>query len=120
MLNDLDQTMVGQRTVVVGAGILGTTHALFALARGARVVHLERDLVPQGATVRNFGLVWVSGRASGAELTLALRSRVLMARNASAMTSVTESKINVMTKAMPRSEGRGPSVEGRGLEKDIK
>jgi hypothetical protein len=31
-------------------------HALFALARGASVVHLERDAVPSGATVRNFGL----------------------------------------------------------------
>lgn len=75
--NDVDQTLAGQRTVVVGAGILGTTHALLALARGASVVHLERDPVPQGATVRNFGLVWVSGRAPGAELALALRARVL-------------------------------------------
>jgi FAD dependent oxidoreductase TIGR03364 len=40
-------------------------------------VHLERDLVPSGATVRNFGLVWVSGRAPGRELQLALRSREL-------------------------------------------
>jgi FAD dependent oxidoreductase TIGR03364 len=77
MLKDLDQTLVGQRTVVVGAGILGTTHALYALAKGASVVHLERDAVPHGATVRNFGLIWVSGRASGSELTLALRSRAL-------------------------------------------
>jgi FAD dependent oxidoreductase TIGR03364 len=74
---DLDQTLNGQRTVVVGAGIIGTVHALFALARGAEVVHLERDLVPRGATVRNFGLIWVSGRAPGAELTLALRAREL-------------------------------------------
>ena len=77
MWNDVDQSLVGQRTVVVGAGILGTTHALLALARGASVVHLDRDPVPQGATVRNFGLVWVSGRAAGAELALALRARVL-------------------------------------------
>ncbi|HEV3188174.1 MAG TPA: FAD-dependent oxidoreductase [Acidimicrobiales bacterium] len=77
MLEELDQNMIGQRTVVVGAGIIGTTHALWAIARGARVVHLERDLVPHGATVRNFGLVWVSGRASGAELALALRARTL-------------------------------------------
>jgi FAD dependent oxidoreductase TIGR03364 len=77
VFNELDQTMAGQRTVVVGAGILGTMHALFALARGATVVHLERDLVPSGATVRNFGLIWVSGRAAGAELALALRARLL-------------------------------------------
>jgi FAD dependent oxidoreductase TIGR03364 len=47
------------------------------LARGASVVHLERDLVPSGATVRNFGLIWVSGRAVGRELALALRARAL-------------------------------------------
>jgi FAD dependent oxidoreductase TIGR03364 len=77
MFDELDQTLAGQRSVVVGAGILGTTHALFALARGANVLHLERDAIPHGATVRNFGLIWVSGRASGPELTLALRARSL-------------------------------------------
>jgi FAD dependent oxidoreductase TIGR03364 len=77
VLRDLDQTFDGQRVVVVGAGVLGTMHALFALARGASVVHLERDLVPSGATVRNFGLIWVSGRAEGPELALAQRARDL-------------------------------------------
>jgi FAD dependent oxidoreductase TIGR03364 len=77
MLSDSDLSLVGHRTVVVGAGILGTLHAYFALSRGAHVVHLERDLAPRGATVRNFGLIWISGRASGDELRLALRSREL-------------------------------------------
>jgi FAD dependent oxidoreductase TIGR03364 len=77
VLKDLDTTLQGQRVVVVGGGVFGTMHALFALARGASVVHLERDLVPSGATVRNFGLVWVSGRAVGRELALALRAREL-------------------------------------------
>jgi FAD dependent oxidoreductase TIGR03364 len=77
MFRDHDPSLEGQRTVVVGGGILGTTHALAALLRGAEVVQLERDLVPHGATVRNFGLVWVSGRAEGPEFDLALRSRGL-------------------------------------------
>ena len=77
MLNDIEATLEGQRVVVVGGGVFGTMHALFALARGANVVHLERDLVPSGATVRNFGLIWVSGRAVGRELALALRARAL-------------------------------------------
>jgi FAD dependent oxidoreductase TIGR03364 len=77
VFDELEQNLAGQRTVVVGAGIIGTTHALFALARGATVVHLERDATPHGATMRNFGLIWVSGRASGAELALALRARAL-------------------------------------------
>lgn len=77
MLNDIEATLRAQRVVVVGGGVIGTMHALFALARGASVVHLERDHVPSGATVRNFGLVWVSGRAAGRELNLALRARCL-------------------------------------------
>jgi FAD dependent oxidoreductase TIGR03364 len=77
VFHDQDPSLDAQRTIVVGGGILGTTHALGALLRGAHVVHLERDLVPHGATVRNFGLVWVSGRAEGAELALALRARSL-------------------------------------------
>jgi FAD dependent oxidoreductase TIGR03364 len=77
VLNDLEATLEGQRVVVVGGGVFGTMHALFALARGASVVHLERDLASSGATVRNFGLIWVSGRAVGRELNLALRAREL-------------------------------------------
>jgi FAD dependent oxidoreductase TIGR03364 len=65
------------RTVVVGGGILGTMHALWALELGFEVVQLERELAARGASVRNFGLVWVGGRAPGAELELALRARSL-------------------------------------------
>lgn len=63
------------RLVVVGGGILGTMHAVEGARRGYEVVQLERDQVPRGASVRNFGLVWVGGRAGGAELELALRAR---------------------------------------------
>jgi FAD dependent oxidoreductase TIGR03364 len=65
------------RVVVVGGGIVGTAHALIARRHGHDVLHLERDAEPRSATVRNFGLVWVSGRAVGAELDLALRAREL-------------------------------------------
>ena len=65
-----------ERVVVVGGGVLGMMHALEARqARAPTVVHLEREPVPRGASVRNFGLIWVSGRAPGAELELALRAR---------------------------------------------
>jgi len=77
MTLELDATLVGERVVVVGGGILGTMHAYIALEHGAEVVHLERDHVPMGASVRNFGLVWVSGRAEGRETVLALRARDL-------------------------------------------
>lgn len=65
------------RAIIVGGGILGTMHALFAVEHGFEVVHLERELVARGASVRNFGLVWVGGRAAGAELELAVRARAL-------------------------------------------
>ncbi|MDG4667371.1 TIGR03364 family FAD-dependent oxidoreductase [Mycobacterium sp. 236(2023)] len=64
------------RVTIIGAGILGTAHAWHAVRRGHDVVHLEREAEPRGATVRNFGLVWVSGRSSG-ELDASLRSRTL-------------------------------------------
>jgi len=64
------------RVTIVGGGILGTAHALEAVARGHDVVHLEREAEARGATVRNFGLVWVSGRSRG-ELAAAMRSREL-------------------------------------------
>jgi FAD dependent oxidoreductase TIGR03364 len=64
------------RIAVVGGGILGTAHALEAVARGHQVVQLERETEARGATVRNFGLVWVSGRSTS-ELAVTLRARDL-------------------------------------------
>ncbi len=65
------------RVVVVGGGVIGTMHALRAASCGFEVVQLEKDLVPREASVRNFGLIWVGGRAAGPELRLALRARRL-------------------------------------------
>ena len=67
------------RVTIIGGGILGTAHALEAVRRGHHVTHLERETEARGATVRNFGLVWVSGRAEH-ELAAALRSRELWER----------------------------------------
>jgi FAD dependent oxidoreductase TIGR03364 len=64
------------RVTIVGGGVLGTTHAWQAVERGHIVTHLERDAEAREATVRNFGLVWVSGRAEH-ELGAALRAREL-------------------------------------------
>ncbi|GIG66878.1 TIGR03364 family FAD-dependent oxidoreductase [Phytomonospora endophytica] len=65
------------RIIIVGGGVIGTMHAYEAVARGHEVVHLEREREARGASVRNFGLVWVSGRSSGLELSTALRAREL-------------------------------------------
>jgi FAD dependent oxidoreductase TIGR03364 len=52
-------------------------HALLARRAGHSVVQIERDAAARSASVRNFGLVWVSGRAGGEELAVALRAREL-------------------------------------------
>ncbi|GIG60824.1 putative FAD dependent oxidoreductase [Longispora fulva] len=65
------------RIVIVGGGVLGTMHAWWAIERGHQVVHLEREAEARGASVRNFGLVWVSGRLDGPDVETALRAREL-------------------------------------------
>jgi FAD dependent oxidoreductase TIGR03364 len=73
-------SLVGMdRVLVVGGGVVGTMHAREALRLGYSVVHVEADAAPRRASVRNFGLVWISGRAAGAELQLALRAREIWA-----------------------------------------
>ena len=67
--------MKSRRVVVVGGGIIGTAVALAAADRGHEVVQLERDDEPRGASLRNFGLIWICGRAGGRELELALSGR---------------------------------------------
>ena len=52
-------------------------HAVIARRRGLTVTQLEREPDGRGASVRNFGLIWVSGRRAGPELALALRAREL-------------------------------------------
>jgi FAD dependent oxidoreductase TIGR03364 len=65
------------KVVIVGGGIIGTMHAVLAIDAGYDVLHVERDSVPMSASVRNFGLIWVSGREAGKELEIALRARQL-------------------------------------------
>src|SRR5262245_36964917 len=60
---------------VVGAGIVGLAHALAAARRGTRVVVIDRDAAANGASVRNFGFVTVSGQQAGRCWERAMRSR---------------------------------------------
>ncbi|WP_055495291.1 TIGR03364 family FAD-dependent oxidoreductase [Streptomyces sp. TP-A0356] len=65
------------RVTVVGAGVVGAMHAWQAVERGHEVVQIEREAEARGASLRNFGQIWVSGRAGGEELETALRAREL-------------------------------------------
>jgi FAD dependent oxidoreductase TIGR03364 len=50
---------------VVGAGICGLAHALAAARRGKRVVVVDRDTQANGASIRNFGFITVTGQQAG-------------------------------------------------------
>ncbi|MFJ7147028.1 TIGR03364 family FAD-dependent oxidoreductase [Streptomyces sp. NPDC100445] len=65
------------RVTVVGGGVVGTMHAWQAVQRGHEVVQIERESEARGASLRNFGQIWISGRAGGEELETALRAREL-------------------------------------------
>jgi len=60
---------------IVGAGIVGLGHALAAARRGKRVLVIDRDAQANGASVRNFGFVTVTGQGAGDCWSLARRSR---------------------------------------------
>ena len=60
---------------VVGAGIVGLGCALAAARRGKRVVVIDRDAQANGASVRNFGFITVTGQERGEMWRRAMRSR---------------------------------------------
>ncbi|AYC31086.1 TIGR03364 family FAD-dependent oxidoreductase [Pseudomonas cavernae] len=62
---------------IVGAGILGLSHAHAAARRGLRVRVYERSGTPLGASIRNFGQALVSGQPPGPMLDLARASRAI-------------------------------------------
>jgi FAD dependent oxidoreductase TIGR03364 len=60
---------------VVGAGIVGLACALAAARRGRRVVVIDRDAQANGASVRNFGFITITGQARGDMWRRAMRAR---------------------------------------------
>jgi len=60
---------------VIGAGILGLSCALAAARRGLKVIVIERGARALGASVRNFGLVTITGQDRDGVWPRARRSR---------------------------------------------
>ena len=69
---------------VVGAGICGIAHALAAARRGKSVIVIDRDAQANGASVRNFGFITITGQQNGACWQRAMRSRDIWAEMAAA------------------------------------
>ncbi len=88
---------------VVGAGIVGLAHAHAAAKAGARVVVIERDLAANGASIRNFGFITVTGQARGEVWRMAMRTRDLWAEIAGAAGVPVEHRGLLLTLRRPES-----------------
>ncbi len=64
---------------VVGGGVIGLAHAYVAAKAGKRVVLIERDVRANGASIRNFGFITVTGQERGDSWRLARRTRDIWA-----------------------------------------
>ena len=75
------QSPLSQRfdLAIVGAGVVGLGSALAAVRRGLKVIVIDRDTQANGASVRNFGFVTVSGQARGLMWERARRTREIWA-----------------------------------------
>ena len=60
---------------VIGGGVIGLAHAITAARAGLRVVLIEREVRANGASVRNFGFITVTGQERGESWRLARRTR---------------------------------------------
>ena len=91
--------------VIVGGGILGLAHALIARRMGKSVLVIERESRANGASVRNFGFVTVTGQQPGAIWQHARRSRDIWAEIAPLAGIELVQRGAVITAQRPEAEG---------------
>ena len=103
---------------VVGAGIVGLSCARAAALQGLRVVVIDRDARSNGASVRNFGFVSVTGQERGTAWTRARRTCAIweeVARHAGI--TITQRGLWMMTRraeALPLLEAFVQTEMGEG------
>ncbi len=88
---------------VIGAGIIGLAHAYSAARRGARVVVIDRDPRANGASIRNFGFVTVTGQERGESWRLARATRDVWADIAPQAGIALEQRGLILTLRRPES-----------------
>lgn len=88
---------------IVGGGIIGLAHSYAAAVRGKKVIVLDRDAQSNGASIRNFGFVTITGQAAGDCWTKARRSREIWEDVANA------AGIDILQRGMLLAARHGPA-----------
>ncbi|NVK35650.1 MAG: TIGR03364 family FAD-dependent oxidoreductase [Rhodobacteraceae bacterium] len=89
---------------IIGAGIVGLAHALAASKRGKKVIVIDRDAAANGASIRNFGFVTITGQQAGDCYEKAKRSRIIWGEVALAAKIPLLDQGLTMTARLPESE----------------